>query len=341
MDRVAKEYVAVDHHKRTSYIVIMNEQGEIVKEKNVLTKQRFVRAFLGEKNGKERVGVLEAGFNWTVMYDWLSEELDEVQLAHPAKVRAIAEAVKKNDKVDTRTLADLLRGNLIPQVYVPGKETHRAKQTLRHRMFLVRLRTMVKNRIHAILHRYPDMVHPKRNSDAFSVTGLRWMRLIKLSKNDRKILNEELLLYEALVERIRSSDRMIRDLARDDPRVPILESVPGIGKFFAVLLANEIDNISRFRNAKKLVGYAGLAPTTRASGDKCFHGHLSRQRNKWIRWAMIEAVWPAIRKDASLFEYHMKIKSRKGANTAKIAVARRLLVIIYRLFQQGRPYEIR
>ena len=106
-------------------------------------------------------------------------------------------------------------------------------------------------------------------------------------------------------------------------------------------MANEIDEISRFRSAGKLLSYAGLIPSTYASGARTFHGRLIKQGNKWIRWAMVEAVWPAIRKDASLAEYYARIRARKGSNVAKIAVARRLLTIIYRMLKQGRLYEIR
>jgi transposase len=320
----------------------MSEKGAIVKERNMASKEDAIKGFIGKKDGVYRIGVMEASRNWTVMYEWLEDILDEVKLAHPLKVRAIAEAKIKTDKIDARTLAHLLRSDLIPEAYVPGKETREARCVLRHRMFLVKLRTMVKNRIHVLLDKYPVILRPPRTTDVFGATGLRWMKEIRdLSKTDRELLDESILVYEALDERIASSSEMVKKLGKDDHRVKLLESVPGIGLFFAVLMANEIDDISRFRTAGKLLSYAGLIPSTYASGAKTFHGRLIKQGNKWIRWAMVEAVWPAVRKDASLCEYYARIKSRKGPNVAKIAVARRLLTIIYRMLRQRRMYEVR
>jgi transposase len=320
----------------------MGQKGSIVKERNLPSNEEAIKEYIGKKDGAYRIGVIEASRNWTVMYEWLEEILDEVKLAHPLKVRAIAEAKIKTDKIDARTLAHLLRSDLIPEAYVPGKETRQARCVLRHRMFLVKLRAMVKNRIHIILDKYPAILRPPKTTDVFGVTGLRWIKEIQdLSKTDRELLDESILVYESLDERIASSNEMVKRLAKGDRRVELLESVPGIGLFFAVLIANEIDDINRFRTEGKLLSYVGLIPSTYASGDKMHHGRLTKQGNKWIRWAMVEAAWPAIRKDASIAEYYARIRMRKGANVAKIAVARRLLKIIYRMLRQGRMYEVR
>jgi transposase len=133
---------------------------------------------------------------------------------------------------------------------------------------------------------------------------------------------------------------LFRDsLGRDDKKVKLLRSIPGLGPFFSVLVAKEIDDISRFRDEKKLCAYAGLVPSTYASGGKVFHGRITKTGNKWLRWAFIEAVQPAIRCDEDLLAYYQRLKIRKGANAAKVATARRLLTIVYRVLSQGRLYQ--
>jgi transposase len=142
-----------------------------------------------------------------------------------------------------------------------------------------------------------------------------------------------------LKRKISESNGIVRELARSDKRVKLLRSIPGLGPFFSILVAKEIDDISRFRDEKKLCAYAGLVPSTYASGSKVFHGRITKTGNKWLRWAFIEAVSPAIRSDADLFAYYERPRIRKDANAAKVATARRLLTIVYRVFSQERLYE--
>jgi transposase len=333
-------YVGVDNHKKFSYLSVMDKHGVVVKEGKVVNTKEAVNKFLGKEYTKNTSAVLEAGRNWTVMYDWLEEELDEVKLAHPMKVKAIAEAKIKTDKIDAKTLAHLLRCDLVPEAYVAGKDTRIAKNILRQRMFLVKLTTMVKNRIHLIIDRHPEAKGQIDPSDLFGKQGIEWLKLVMLSKEDRRILDGEIELLEYLRQKIDASDHWVVELGKDNAAVQLLMTIPGIGKFFALLIATEIDDIARFRDKNKFASYAGLIPSVHASADKRFYGRIIGHGNKYLRWAFIEAVWPAIRKDLSLRELYESLKIRKGANKAKVAVARRIAVIAYRVLFQKRPYEI-
>jgi transposase len=333
-------YVGVDNHKKFSYLSVMDKKGIVVKEGKVANTKEAVNRFLGKEYTKDTKAVLEAGRNWTVMYDWLEEELDEVKLAHPLKVKAIAEAKIKTDKIDAKTLAHLLRCDLVPEAYVPDKDTRIVKNILRQRMFLVKLSTMVKNRIHLIIDRHPELKNQIDPSDLFGKQGLEWLKVVSLSKEDRKLLDEELDLLDYLRQKIDFSNSWITNLGKDDLRVKLLMTIPGIGKFFALLIAAEIDDISRFKDKNKLTSYAGLVPSVYSSADKVFYGRIIRHNNKYLRWAFIEAVWPAIRKDLSLRELYESLKVRKGSNKAKVAVARRLAIIAYRVLTQKRPYQV-
>lgn len=283
---------------------------------------------------------LEATRNWGLIYDWLEEMLDEVVLAHPLKTRAIAEAKIKTDKISADILADLLRADLLPRAYVPNKYTREAKNILRQRMFFVRLQAMVKNRIHTILDRHPEVQSgAPKVSDRFGATGMKWLKQLALTGEDNKLLASELDLLEVLKRKTSVSDSWVKELAERDARVRLLMDIPGIGPFFSVLIVNEIDDISRFADEKKLCSYAGLVPSTYASGGKIFHGRITKQGNKWLRWAFIEAVQNAIRGDAELYAYHTRIRLRRNYNTATVATARRLLTIVYRVLSQQRRYQ--
>ncbi len=118
----------------------------------------------------------------------------------------------------------------------------------------------------------------------------------------------------------------------------MISEIPGLGYLFSALAVYEIDRIERIPSPKKLHSYAGLVPSTHASGEKSYHGRLIRSGNHYLKWAMVEAVWPAIRHDPSLRLYFNRIKAKNGKNAAKIAVARRLLTIVYRILKDKRPY---
>jgi transposase len=104
------------------------------------------------------------------------------------------------------------------------------------------------------------------------------------------------------------------------------------------LTAVEIADIGRFENVRKFHSYAGVIPWTHSSAERIYRGRIVKEGNRWLRWAAVEAVWPAIRADFDLRCYYEKLKKRKDANSAKVATARRLLTIIYRMLKENRPY---
>jgi len=335
-------YIGVDYHKKFSFVTVIDEKGKCLREGRIGNSRESLDKFL-EGYKEDGVAVMEATRNWTVMHDWLEEMVEEVKLAHPLKVKWIAEAKIKTDKIDANVLAQLLRCDLLPEAYVPGKAARVVKNILRQRMFLIRIKTMVKNRIHAIIDRHPELNEEKKSigTDLFSNRGLDWMRELKLSGADQDLLEREIKLLDDIEARLSESNGLVRKYGKNDDRVKRVRTIPGLGDFFSLLIVNEIDDIGRFRDAKKLAAYAGLVPSTYSSGGKTFHGHITKQGNKWIRWAMVEAVWPAIRKDEELRKFYEEIKRRKGANLAKVALAKRLLTIVYRVLSQNRDYEER
>lgn len=329
-------YVGVDAHSKTSWITVMDEKGKILKRGQIHTSRNDVRRSLGHYSQPMKA-VLEASYSWGPVYDWLDEVANDVILAHPGKVRAIAEARIKTDKIDSQTLAHLLRADLIPQAYAPSKDIRAIKRVLRERMFFVRLRTMLKNRIRALLAQHS--VDSPEVSDLYSKKGLQWLKNLKLSEPDGKLLNEDLDFLLVLSERIAATEVLILELSDGDDAVDWLFSLPGIGKFLSVLIRYEVDNIDRFSSAKKFTGYTGLVPSTYASGERMVHGRLTKRGNKWLRWTFIEAVTPAIRKSAMLRRYYDKIKSRRGCQDARAATARKLAELTWTVWTEKRCYR--
>ena len=336
-----KTYVGIDYHKRFSYGTIMTEAGQIVKQSRFNNHPKAVAAFLGEYGSNGCSAVLEAGYNSLVMHDWLDELIGSVTLADPLRVKAIAEAKIKTDKIDSTTLAHLLRCDLIPSAHVSSPAARIGKKLLRHRMFLVRLSTMVKNRIHSLTDGFPLIRDTRSMKDIFSKKGVCWLKQIELPKYARRILDNEISLLEYLGSQIKHIDSGISVFGSKDQRVKNVMTIPGIGKFFSLLVVSEIDGIDRFRSPAKLHAYAGLVPSTYSSGGRTYHGRIIKQGNKYLRYAMIEAVWPALSKCMDLEKVYNRVYSRRGSNSAKVAAARRLLTIVYRVLKENREYRYR
>ena len=328
-------YVGVDAHSKTSWITVMDEKGKILKREQINSCRKDVRRSLGRYRQLVKA-VVEASRSWGPIYDWLDEVTDNVILAHPGKVRAIAEARIKTDKIDSETLAHLLRADLIPQAYAPSKDIRAKKRVLRQRMFFVRVRTMLKNRIKALLVQHS--VETPQVSDLYGKKGLQWLKALKPPEPDDKLLNEDLGLLLVLNERITATENLIAELSAGDDAVDWLVSLPGIGSFLSVLIRYEVDNIERFSSAKKFTGYTGLVPSTYASGERMVHGRLTKRGNKWLRWAFIEAVTPAIRRSSMLRRYYDKIKSRRGCKDARAATARKLAELAWTVWTEHRCY---
>lgn len=333
-------YIGVDYHKRYSHMVAQNQQGKILRSAQVMNGLDSVEGFLRPFDGMETHAVVEATRNWTVMYDWLETICDKVVLANPLKVKAIAEAKIKTDKIDATILSHLLRADLMPTAHVPGKLARELRLALRERMFFVRLRTMTKNRIHTLFDRYPEEVKKlKPQTDLFGKRGREQLKMIPVSDLDRIIIDRECDFIDELNQKIKSSETTIKTLIRSNAEVKRLMTIPGIGQFTAWLLVAELDGINRFCHAKKLAAYVGLVPSTYSSGGKTFHGRIIKGGNKYLRWAMIEAIMPAIRADEELREDYERLKVKKGYNKAKVAVARKLLTIVYHVLKEKRNYR--
>jgi transposase len=331
-------YAGVDTHKKYSRVVVTNSTGVRVAQATLQNTQSSFRAFFHQFDEPTRA-VLEAGSTWGIIYDILEDIGTEPTLANPLKTRAIAEAKIKTDTIDAQTLAALLRGDLIPKVHVPSQKVRAQKNLLRQRFWLVELRTRVKNRTHHILDRnhvtLPDC------SDLFGKAGRQAIDQIEIPAPDNLLLRAHLDLLDYIEKQIRNAERWTKETLADNRGLSILRTIPGIGRILAGLVILEIDDISRFSRADKLCAYAGLVPTTYASGGKVRHGNLLPSCNRWLRWAYVEAAWVAQRTSPYCHFYFERIKRRKGANCANTALARRLCEITWHCLTEKRSYEER
>ncbi len=189
--------VGLDLHKRYSHLEVIDESGQRRAGGRVGNEFEEIEGFFRSLGEPCRV-VLEAGWNWGLMHDWLErvESVVEVQLAHPYGVRAIASAQVKTDRIDARMLGQLLRVGLIPRAHIPSSQTRQLREAVRQRLFLVRLRTMLKNRIHALLDRHHIIGPPA--SDLFGKRGRDFLLKVEMPGLAQPLLRQDLRLLERL-----------------------------------------------------------------------------------------------------------------------------------------------
>jgi transposase len=331
-------YMGIDHHKQYSQLTLLDEEGREIKSGKVWNTEREMRGFLEGKAGETRA-VIEAGRTSYVMVDLLKDLGVDIRMAHASEVKAIAKAKIKTDKRDSKILADLLRADLIPEVYLRNQANRRAQRVLRHRAFYVDMRTRVKNKIRVLFAQQSlEAQEASRIESFFSRKGLEVLKGLEMPSLDRDLLDNLLALYQHLEERIKDSDGLVKQLYEQLREAQLIRTIPGFGPFLSVLAAVEIADINRFKSVSRLHAYAGVIPSTHSSGARSYHGKIIKAGNVWLRWAAVEAVHPACVKDFDIRLFYQRRARRKAANIAKVATARRLLTIIYRVLRDQREY---
>jgi len=323
-------YAGMDVHKRFCQIIVCTKEGEVVKKGRVGTNEKEIREFFyGLKNVKIAI---EASANYSYIVDVLAKNGYEILMAHPLKTRAIAEAKVKSDKIDAKMLADLARGNLLPTSWIPSKEIRELRDLVRQRIFLVRQKTKIKNKIHAELIKRG--IEYKRN--IFTKAGKEWLHSLKILA-----IETYLSIMEKLEEEIKKMDKRLKEEERKFKETELLKSIPGISTFSALIILAEIGDVNRFPDEKKIFSYAGLVPSVHKSGDKVYYGHITKQGSKYLRWILVECARIHVRKGNSrITEFYKKLKRKgKHENVALIGAARKLLQTIYYMLKKRESFH--
>jgi transposase len=324
-------YVGIDLHRKRSHITAMDEDGQVALSRRVDNDPGAIRGLLAEVGSEARIA-LEATYGW----DWLAELLEDegydLRLAHPLGTRAIAAARVKTDAVDSRTLAHLLRADLLPEAYLAPRELRDLRELLRLRIFLTRLRTGAKNRVHALLARH-GLSCPR--ADLFGVAGRAWLAGAPLRAEPRRRVEALCRVVDDLGREIDALAAEIEERATADPRVEALCAIRGIGRYTAMLIVAEVGPAERFASARHLCAWAGLTPSVRSSDGKARLGHISRQGSPALRWALVEAAQKAVQGGGPLRAMFERIARRRGRKIAKVAVARRILTLCFYGLRDG------
>lgn len=318
-------YIGVDLHRKRSQLAAINAAGEPIFNRSIPSQAgEFLRVF-GELAPEPIEVAFEATIGWGWFADLLADAGVKAHMAHPLATRAIATARVKNDAVDARTLAHLLRTNLLPEAWIAPLEVREARRLVRMRAGLVRIRSRLKCQIHALLAEAGVSVSM---TDLFGRGGRDLLGELKLPAISQGRLEANLRLIDTLSVEVNAAEREIAQRFRGDSRMARLLPIPGIGPLGAATIIAEVWDVGRFAAPERLTSWAGLTPTERSSADHTRRGHISKQGSRWLRWICVEAATNAAR-DPELGRFAARIARRRGVKIARVALARRLLTLAY------------
>jgi transposase len=333
------KYVGIDLHKKTISLWVVDQGRRKLDHKRLAcsTPERIVEYF-------RKLGEFQAVVEATASYEWLIRLLEplarRVVLAHPKKLRIIAESTRKSDKVDARILAEFLAMDMIPSAYRPTPRQREHRVLVRHRCYLQRRITSIRNKIRHILSDYnADRV------DLFTAEGLTYLSGVSLSTSDRFAVEQLLQEWEFQRSQLKKLTKQLKQFigraaAAEAEARELLQSIPGVGSVTTEVVLSELADPKRFRSAKCAVAYAGMAPGQRESAGKRKELHIERTGSKILRWVLVEAAWQLVRRTSRWRTIFEQLSSRIGRKKAIVAVARRLLGVMMALLKSGQPYRL-
>src|SRR5215218_3622317 len=327
--------IALDVHRDFCEIAI-KEAGEVRSAGRIKTNREQLELFAHSLGADDRVA-LEATGPAAAIADILAPHVARVAVANTRRVRAISEAKVKSDKVDAATLCELLEAGSLPAVWSPDEQTRALRGLLGRRERLLRSRTRAQNAVHAALGR--ELKRRPPMSDLFGSQGRAWLGRLGLPGHERRIVESCLREIDFLSQEIAALESELARLALDSAAIKRLMTVPGVSLVSAATFVAVVADIRRFPSPKKLVGYVGLDPKVRQSGEQAArHGRISKQGSAPARHMLCEAAWIAVRTPGPLRAFYERLRARRGAQIALVATGRKLCVLFWHLLTREEDY---
>jgi len=336
-------YVGVDLHKQVIKLCVIQKvrgKREIVARRSFSCRDTAgIRAFF------EKLGCFQAVVEATASYEWfflLIEDLsDRLVLAHPKKLRVIAESARKTDQIDAEVLAVFLALDMIPEAYRPSPRIRQYRVLVRHRRWISRRIAAAKTKIRNKMAQYNADI-----AELFTRQGNAYLAELALGASDRfetDALLEQLRLFE------RQLDAVDAELAKFAETAPLAErearavlaSIPLIGPVTIDVVLSELGDWRRFRGAKAAADFAGLSPGIRESAGRRRELSITKEGSRLLRWAMVQAAWRLATRSPRWNRRFLRLQRNTGSKKkASVGVARQLLCVMFSMLQSGQTYRL-
>ena len=333
-------YVGMDVHSKTTTFCLYDPGAEPSRQYRYMTRPttaKEIEAVLEPLGGDCRIAY-EVGTQAQWVADKVRPLALDVQVANPSRIPWLFRSGKKNDRGDAKKLATLLYLDQLPTVHLPSQDVSAWRTMINYRRSLVTRRTMLKNQIRAILRTFVVRC-PYRS--CWTNQGRAWLRSLTFDEARTWMLRQ-------LLDQVADSDKCIRELevkldaiAKTQPNVALLQTIPGIGPRTAEAIVAFTDRVDRFRNKKQYACYFGMTPTQNASGLVDHHGHISKRGPSVVRWVLIQATYQTVGRCPAFRQFFARIHRGKKDRRKKaiVATGRKLLTICYAMLRDQVPFD--
>lgn len=331
-------YIGLDVHKKTIAYCMKRQDGTVI-DQGVIAATRSALTRWTAGLPKPWVGAMEATMFSGWIYDFLKPHAMTLKVAHPQMLKAIAASKKKNDRVDARKIADLLRCDLLPESYMMPEDMRGLRRILRYRNHIVREAVRMQNKISGLLMECGAEYTKRRLHGKKYFHGLlesledvpeSVMTMLRLSRSGYELFSD---IQKKLLRQLRSNEQI-------KERVERLMTIPGVGQITALTWVLEIGDSERFTSARKAISYCGLCSAQKESAGKSHRGPISKQRNKHLQTILVEAAKLAPHWNPQLAAVHAKELERGDRNRATLAVARKLVAYLLIVDKKRKAFEL-
>ena len=333
-----RHYCGVDLHARTMYLCILDQKGEVVLHKNMPASPKpFLKAIAPFR--EDLVVAVECIFTWYWLADLCALEKIPFILGHALYMKAIHGGKAKNDRIDSRKIAGLLRSGMIPQAYVYPPKMRSTRDLLRRRCYLVRKRSDLLAHIQNTNSQCNLPEFGRRTSHRLNA---EWIAEQFSDPHVRRSIEVDLDLIGHLNRQITNLERFLLASAKQhDPQaLRILQSVYGIGKVLSMVILYEIHDIARFPRVQDFASYARLVKCAKESAGKRYGSSGSKIGNRHLKWAFSEAATLFLRGNPPAQRYKQRLASKHGKSKALSILAHRLGRTVYYMLQRNQAFDM-
>jgi transposase len=321
-------YVGLDYHDETIRVCVMDENGEVLVNRNVANSVAAVQDLVRYHHGLVRAVAIEACCGAADFATQLIERTEwTVRLAHPSAVNRLKEGPNKTDEGDAWHLANLLRVGYLPEVWLADGATRQLRRLVRFRQGLVAEKKNIKLRIGALLRE--ERIVNESQGKPWTKPWMTWIKTAALGEQSRWVLNQELRRLEQAQKDLAEVEKRMEQATAGDAIVEKLKAQPGVGTVTAVTMRAVIGRFDRFRTGKQLASYCGVTPCNVSSGKRQADAGLVEAGNDILRPMLIQLAKRLPRQEPRWRELHTQLRKTKGANVASAAIANRWLRRLY------------
>ena len=327
--------IGLDIHRDFCEVAIWQD-GTVRRAPRVAARPEPLEQFARQLGPEDRVA-LEATGNALLIARIIRPHVRQVVIVNTRRLAAISDAKQKTDRHDARTLAQLLAAGMLEGSWIPDETTRALRRRVSRRARLVVHRTRCKNEILAVLHR--NLKERPPMTDPFGVAGRQWLSEQTVPVDERETIDAALRQIDFLTGEITTIERHLATFVLHSADARRLMTVPGVGMITAAAFLAHVGDITRFRTPDRLVGYLGLDPKVRQSGNGPAHtGRISKEGSSIVRHVLVEAAHTTVRSPGPLRAFYERIRARRGQQIAIVAVARKMCVLFWHLLSTSQDY---